>query len=56
MDWTFEASFCNAATSASGEFAASHDHANEVEASFVQQAREAAIIAKGHRIIVKYYD
>jgi hypothetical protein len=30
------------------------NRANEVEGSFVQQARETAIIAKGHRIIVKY--
>jgi hypothetical protein len=54
MNWTLEASFRNAATSASGRVATSYNRANEVEASFVQQAREAAIIAKGHRIIVKY--
>jgi len=54
MDWTLEAFFRNAATSASGGFAASHNRANDVGASFVQQAREAAIIAKGRRIIVKY--
>jgi hypothetical protein len=46
--------FRNAATSVSAGFATSYNRTNEVEASFVLQEREAAIIAKGHQIIVKH--